>query len=225
MGHIIRARASDLLLMVGHPLVLVMLMHFLYQYVEMFDPDIQQDEVFERVGRKLVNRSAAMCSRDLFPSSCSWRFASPTLPLLSTLAWDSVIEGYNATLFAYGQTGSGKTYTILGDVTKYKTAKGIIPRTLEVIFKEIKQVCPGVCAMPRVFHRIPDPSLPSLRSGRHTRSRCSSPTWKSTTSCALTSSPSRRPTASTTRTPSRTGPVRTLFRCLALEVRRVRLVR
>lgn len=28
---------------------------------------------------------------------------------------ESVIEGYNSTIFAYGQTGSGKTYTMLGD--------------------------------------------------------------------------------------------------------------
>ena len=27
---------------------------------------------------------------------------------------DSVLEGYNGTIFAYGQTGSGKTYTLLG---------------------------------------------------------------------------------------------------------------
>ncbi|RYE83751.1 MAG: hypothetical protein EOO65_03435, partial [Methanosarcinales archaeon] len=29
-------------------------------------------------------------------------------------AVDSVLEGYNATIFAYGQTGSGKTFTITG---------------------------------------------------------------------------------------------------------------
>jgi len=28
---------------------------------------------------------------------------------------DSVLQGYNSTVFAYGQTGSGKTYTIFGD--------------------------------------------------------------------------------------------------------------
>ena len=27
---------------------------------------------------------------------------------------DSVLDGYNATIFAYGQTGSGKTFTITG---------------------------------------------------------------------------------------------------------------
>ena len=28
---------------------------------------------------------------------------------------DSVVQGYNSTIFAYGQTGSGKTYTIFGN--------------------------------------------------------------------------------------------------------------
>jgi kinesin family protein 3/17 len=27
---------------------------------------------------------------------------------------ESVIKGYNGTIFAYGQTGSGKTYTMRG---------------------------------------------------------------------------------------------------------------
>ena len=34
---------------------------------------------------------------------------------------DSVLEGYNGTIFAYGQTGSGKTYTMEGD----KGANGV----------------------------------------------------------------------------------------------------
>jgi hypothetical protein len=28
---------------------------------------------------------------------------------------DSVVEGYNGTIFAYGQTGCGKTHTMMGD--------------------------------------------------------------------------------------------------------------
>lgn len=37
---------------------------------------------------------------------------------------ESVLEGYNGTIFAYGQTGCGKTYTMSGEPTN----KGIIPR-------------------------------------------------------------------------------------------------
>ncbi|KAJ3055592.1 Kinesin- protein 6 [Rhizophlyctis rosea] len=52
---------------------------------------------------------------------------------------NSVLEGYNGTIFAYGQTGSGKTYTISGGTATYPE-RGIIPRSLEYIFKEITKV-------------------------------------------------------------------------------------
>ena len=50
---------------------------------------------------------------------------------------DNVIQGYNGTIFAYGQTGSGKTYTIVGEFGK-SNKKGIIPRTFEYLFNQIK---------------------------------------------------------------------------------------
>ena len=50
---------------------------------------------------------------------------------------DNVIQGYNGTIFAYGQTGSGKTYTIVGEFGK-SNKKGIIPRTFEYLFDQIK---------------------------------------------------------------------------------------
>lgn len=46
---------------------------------------------------------------------------------------ESVIEGYNGTIFAYGQTGCGKTHTMMG----YKDnpeERGIIPNAFEHIF-------------------------------------------------------------------------------------------
>ncbi|SPQ95254.1 unnamed protein product (mitochondrion) [Plasmodiophora brassicae] len=46
---------------------------------------------------------------------------------------DSVLDGYNGTIFAYGQTGSGKTYTITGGAREYDE-RGIIPRSLARIF-------------------------------------------------------------------------------------------
>ena len=44
---------------------------------------------------------------------------------------DSVIDGYNGTIFAYGQTGCGKTHTMMGSSSE--EGKGIIPRTFSQI--------------------------------------------------------------------------------------------
>ena len=54
-----------------------------------------------------------------------------TKPLL-----ESIIEGFNATVFAYGATGSGKTYTMLG---KNATEKGIMPRAVSDLFKLLQK--------------------------------------------------------------------------------------
>jgi hypothetical protein len=43
---------------------------------------------------------------------------------------DSVLKGYNGTIFAYGQTGTGKTYTMVGDFEN-DVYKGIIPRSID----------------------------------------------------------------------------------------------
>ncbi|CAG2106801.1 unnamed protein product, partial [Medioppia subpectinata] len=43
---------------------------------------------------------------------------------------DSVLEGFNGTVFAYGQTGTGKTFTMEGSADK----PGIIPNSFEQIF-------------------------------------------------------------------------------------------
>lgn len=57
---------------------------------------------------------------------------------------ESVLNGFNATIFAYGQTGTGKTYTMEG-VRDDKLPsvdqknRGIIPRTFEQIFETIEQ--------------------------------------------------------------------------------------
>ncbi|XP_043682034.1 kinesin-like protein KIF6 isoform X2 [Vespula pensylvanica] len=50
---------------------------------------------------------------------------------------ESVLDGYNGTVFAYGQTGSGKTYTITGKVSS-SNSQGIVPRTLSYLFDVIK---------------------------------------------------------------------------------------
>jgi len=47
----------------------------------------------------------------------------------------SVLDGYNVTMFAYGQTGAGKTFTMYGT----KDQKGTTPRTIQELFSIIQR--------------------------------------------------------------------------------------
>ena len=49
---------------------------------------------------------------------------------------ESVVQGYNGTIFAYGQTGTGKTYTMEGDF-ETDLNKGLIPRSFDLMFNLI----------------------------------------------------------------------------------------
>ncbi|XP_044749830.1 kinesin-like protein KIF6 [Coccinella septempunctata] len=51
---------------------------------------------------------------------------------------NSVIHGFNGTIFAYGQTGSGKTYSLTGCPKVYEN-RGIIPRCIEHIFEYLTE--------------------------------------------------------------------------------------
>ncbi|KAI9171678.1 Kinesin-like protein bimC [Paramyrothecium foliicola] len=55
---------------------------------------------------------------------------------------DTMLAGYNCTIFAYGQTGTGKTYTMSGDMTEtlgmLSDEAGIIPRVLQQLFKKLE---------------------------------------------------------------------------------------
>ncbi|KAF5896227.1 kinesin-like protein KIF6, partial [Clarias magur] len=51
---------------------------------------------------------------------------------------DTVLAGYNGTIFAYGQTGSGKTFTITGGPECYSD-RGIIPRTLSYLYQHFSR--------------------------------------------------------------------------------------
>ncbi|XP_068136023.1 kinesin-like protein KIF3C isoform X2 [Hyperolius riggenbachi] len=51
---------------------------------------------------------------------------------------DSVLQGFNGTIFAYGQTGTGKTYTMQGVWTEPEK-KGVIPSSFEHIFTQISR--------------------------------------------------------------------------------------
>ncbi|NXX75086.1 CENPE protein, partial [Urocolius indicus] len=48
----------------------------------------------------------------------------------------SVVQGYNGTIFAYGQTASGKTYTMMGN----EDSVGIIPKAIQHVFKIICEI-------------------------------------------------------------------------------------
>jgi kinesin family protein 3/17 len=49
---------------------------------------------------------------------------------------DSVLNGYNGTIFAYGQTGAGKTHTMEGRPDP-PFLRGIIPNSFQHIFDHI----------------------------------------------------------------------------------------
>ncbi|XP_041044107.1 kinesin-like protein KIF3C [Carcharodon carcharias] len=51
---------------------------------------------------------------------------------------DSVLQGFNGTVFAYGQTGTGKTYTMQG-IWAEPERRGIIPNSFEHIFTHISR--------------------------------------------------------------------------------------
>jgi len=55
---------------------------------------------------------------------------------------DSVVGGYNATVFAYGQTGTGKTHTMFspegGRACVRDSDRGLIPRTISEIIQRLK---------------------------------------------------------------------------------------
>jgi len=50
---------------------------------------------------------------------------------------ESVLDGYNGTIFAYGQTGCGKSHTMMG-VPEDEVLKGVIPRAFDHIFGKIE---------------------------------------------------------------------------------------
>jgi len=49
---------------------------------------------------------------------------------------NSVVQGYNGTIFMYGQTTSGKTFTMLGT----QKDPGVLPHSLRTVFTEVSKV-------------------------------------------------------------------------------------
>ena len=71
---------------------------------------------------------------DVFPMEC------PQKQIYQSSAFgivESVIEGYNGTVFAYGQTGCGKTFSMMGD-PRSENMRGVIPRTFSQIMNVIE---------------------------------------------------------------------------------------
>ena len=58
-------------------------------------------------------------------------FEKGTRPII-----ESVLEGFNGTVFAYGQTSSGKTFTMQGDIHS-KEMMGVIHRMVQMAFERI----------------------------------------------------------------------------------------
>ena len=56
---------------------------------------------------------------------------------------ESVMSGYNGTIFAYGQTGTGKTHTMEG-VVESEEMRGLMPNTFHHIFSQISTAPPHV---------------------------------------------------------------------------------
>lgn len=70
-------------------------------------------------------------------------FNETALPII-----ESVMQGYNGTIFAYGQTGTGKTHTMEGTGDDI----GIIPRSFSKIFEMIKQKSKNTSYLVRVSY-------------------------------------------------------------------------
>eukprot|EP00798_Chlamydomonas_sp_ICE-L_P008275 gene8275-1544_t len=66
----------------------------------------------------------------------------------------SLFNGYNATVFAYGQTGSGKTYTMGSEYKPGGKAHGVIPESINAIFKRIEAMPESSCTVRVSFVEI-----------------------------------------------------------------------
>ncbi|WWC71755.1 uncharacterized protein I206_105714 [Kwoniella pini CBS 10737] len=60
-------------------------------------------------------------------------FTTTTLPLVERL-----LQGENGLMFAYGVSNSGKSYTIQGGSTHSATDRGVLPRSIDVVFNSIE---------------------------------------------------------------------------------------
>ncbi|CAH1159427.1 unnamed protein product, partial [Phaedon cochleariae] len=87
-------------------------------------------------------------SSNVSVGSCGFRFhkifdqkscQSEIFETVAVPVINSVLEGFNGTIFAYGQTGSGKTFTITGSPKCYND-RGIIPRCIQYVFRRNEKI-------------------------------------------------------------------------------------
>ncbi|XP_021693305.1 kinesin-like protein KIF17 [Aedes aegypti] len=95
----------------------------------------------------LDNPNDASAPQKSFKFDSAYGYAATTENIYSEICYpliESVLEGYNATIFAYGQTGCGKSHTMQGTTYNVSAADpnnanniGIIPRSFEHVFEAI----------------------------------------------------------------------------------------
>lgn len=85
---------------------------------------------------------------------------------------DSVLDGFNGTIFAYGQTSSGKTHTMQGPNIEDIELQGIIPRMVRTVFTRIENASADIMfsvhvSMVEIYNErikdLIDPSKDNLR--------------------------------------------------------------
>lgn len=85
---------------------------------------------------------------------------------------DSVLDGFNGTIFAYGQTSSGKTHTMQGPDISDVENQGIIPRMVRTIFNRIETASENIeftvkISMSEIYNErikdLMDPSKDNLK--------------------------------------------------------------
>ncbi|XP_058832309.1 kinesin-like protein KIF18A [Topomyia yanbarensis] len=106
----------------------------------MFDPDEDEDEFFfhgmkqtHRDITKRIKKKLAMEYDDVFDAESTNTdiFENCTKPLVQ-----SVMDGYNCSVFVYGATGAGKTFTMLGS----EDCPGITFLTMKDLFHQIDEL-------------------------------------------------------------------------------------
>ncbi|KAJ3007202.1 Kinesin-like protein kif19, partial [Thoreauomyces humboldtii] len=75
---------------------------------------------------------------------------------------ESVVAGFNATVFAYGATGAGKTYTMLGT----DTSPGIISLTLSALFATLEPTPTTTFTVTLTYLEIYNENIRDLLSGK-----------------------------------------------------------